>query len=60
MDYNDNRYDRYDESPVNELTPLIDYEDLSHYELTPEEKNSVSHRARAFAKMRELMQENGL
>ena len=38
MDYNDNRYDRYDESPVNELTPLIDYEDLSHYELTPEEK----------------------
>ena len=42
--------------------PLFLYEPLGRTfaELTPEEKNSVSHRARAFAKMRELMQENGL
>ncbi|MBQ8966547.1 M15 family metallopeptidase [Ruminococcus sp.] len=34
----DNRYDPRQDRPVNELTPLIDYEDLSRYELTPEEK----------------------
>ena len=33
-----NRNDSEHERPVNILEPIIDYEDLSHYELTPEEK----------------------
>lgn len=38
MDYNDNRYGSGQGRPVNELEPIIDYEDLSRYELTPEER----------------------
>lgn len=38
MNDNDNRYGSGQGRPVNKLEPIIDYEDLSRYELTPEER----------------------